>query len=521
MSQPGGGWASWLFYAADPCALGVLRWLFGTILVVELTQKLLMSQGDPTLKTYEDYNGMRFRLEPLPLVPMLEGVWLRVHVWIMVFCAFTMLLGWWYRLSVFVLIIAYGWYALWDMAYYTDQHYLVFMMLCAFLVTDANNFGVISSRLISIPEAPNVDWKGFSKDPLRWYHARAPASTLNNVFRPHPAWHLVLFRVMCIAPYIFGFLNKLNADWLSGVTTGIWVRSLVGNAQSHTFVSIIVAWIALIAEGFIGAGLLAPQGGAFRILAIILGVAYQLVQTILAPASRMSLFLAASTLVFADSDQVRILFYVIASSSRSFLNYICAVAPPYCDQLHAPSGGKPLRWKLAPAGPIRRAMVFLLLAVWVGINFGLPLRTHIVHWSTPHTQRWTNRGTQFAWHEWITVRECTGSFSVINTVSKAEFVAKTTRNGARIVTTDPVDLSRGQLRARLENPSFVRQYAHFLADFYSDHWNDGAKVAVYASVNCSIDGKNMFPFINASTDLAALQYPGPFAMEPFVLAKHA
>ncbi|XP_038609868.1 vitamin K-dependent gamma-carboxylase [Tachyglossus aculeatus] len=167
----------------DPASLGVFRFLFGFLMVLDIPQERGLSSLDH--RYLEGLEVCRFPLldilQPLPLD------WMYLIYTIMLLGALGMMLGLWYRLSCLLFLLPYWYVFLLDKTTWNNHSYLYGLLAFQLALTDANRY--------------------WSLDGLR-------NSRKRNVHVP--LWNYTVLRSQIFIVYFIAGVKKLDADWVGG-----------------------------------------------------------------------------------------------------------------------------------------------------------------------------------------------------------------------------------------------------------------------------------------------------------------
>lgn len=166
----------------DPSGLGVMRIVFGVLMLLDIWQERGLSNaveefGDPTLCRFPLFDFLR----PLPLV------WMYIVYLLMFLGEVGILLGIFYRLSCLLFVVTYWYLFLLDKTTWNNHSYLFGLIGILLLFTDANRYWSLDGLL-------------FKKK----RHARIPL------------WNYGIFRFQIFIVYFIAGLKKLDMDWVSG-----------------------------------------------------------------------------------------------------------------------------------------------------------------------------------------------------------------------------------------------------------------------------------------------------------------
>uniref|UniRef100_A0A3P8UPS0 Gamma-glutamyl carboxylase n=1 Tax=Cynoglossus semilaevis TaxID=244447 RepID=A0A3P8UPS0_CYNSE len=168
---------------SDPASLGIFRFLFGLLMVVDITQERGLSHLD--YKYLDGSPVCRFPLfnflKPLPMD------WMYLVYVVMILGALGIMLGCFYRLSCLMFISTYWYIFFLDKTAWNNHSYL---------------YGLIGFQL-SLMEG-NRYWSvdGLRRPSIRNAHV--------------PLWNYTLLRTQIFIVYFIAGIKKLDADWVEG-----------------------------------------------------------------------------------------------------------------------------------------------------------------------------------------------------------------------------------------------------------------------------------------------------------------
>lgn len=167
----------------DPASLGIFRFLFGMLMVIDITQERGLSHLD--WKYLDGAPVCRFPLfnflHPLPLD------WMYFVYFVMLLGALGIMLGCFYRLSCFMFLSTYWYIFFLDKTTWNNHSYLYGLIGFQLTLMDGNRY--------------------WSIDGLRKPHIRNA-----NV----PLWNYTLLRAQIFIVYFIAGIKKLDADWVEG-----------------------------------------------------------------------------------------------------------------------------------------------------------------------------------------------------------------------------------------------------------------------------------------------------------------
>lgn len=196
---------AWLVVFRIVFGLALLREIGGAIAGGRVTRNFI----EPDF--YFTYQGFTW-LEPLPAAGMYF-----LH-WGLCICAMFIVLGLFYRMSLLLFLIGFGYIFLLDQTHYLNHHYLVLLFCFLMVFLPAN--------------------RAWSDDVLIWPRIRS--STV-------PSWTLWLLQAQIGIVYFYAAIAKINVDWLlRGEPIRTWMArrsdlSLVGFLNEE-IVIYTIAW---------------------------------------------------------------------------------------------------------------------------------------------------------------------------------------------------------------------------------------------------------------------------------------
>lgn len=166
----------------DPSSLGVMRMIFGLLMMCDIWQERGLSTvveefGDPHLCRFPLFDF----LKPLPLV------WMYIVYLLMFLGELGILLGLFYRLSCVIFVVTYWYLFLLDKTTWNNHSYLFGLIGILLLLTDANRYWSLDGLLF-----------------MRKRHAHVPL------------WNYAILRFQIFAVYFIAGLKKLDTDWVFG-----------------------------------------------------------------------------------------------------------------------------------------------------------------------------------------------------------------------------------------------------------------------------------------------------------------
>jgi vitamin K-dependent gamma-carboxylase len=299
------------------------------------------------------YTGFGW-ITPLP-EPLIHAAWL-----LMGLSALFVMLGLFYRLSIVILTVTFGYFFLLDKAEYLNHFYLVLLFLILMCFLPAHRQLSLDARL-------------------------RPSVARSHV--PYAA--VFVLRVQMEIMLVFAGLVKLTPDWLAGEPLGLWLRAQSGDFAlgflfHHDWVILAAAW-GTVALHVLGAPLLLWERTRLPVFLV-----YCVFHSANAIFFNIGIFpwltIAATTIFFAPDWPRR--------AARWLLGRFEAL-PPYV----APP---------RPAVQVIPRLALVGIAGWIAVQVALPVRAAFF----PTDVRWSGDGHRFSWRMRIFDRQAEGRFVV-------------------------------------------------------------------------------------------------------------
>ena len=236
-----------LFKEVNAASLAVFRIGFGVICFVE-TIRLASELDGNSINDIVRFE-LLFKYQFFHWVELLPTPYLWAIIWAMKIAAILIVVGFLYRLSVFIYLLGYLYFFLVEMSHFNNHYYLFLLLLGFMLVNNANN--------------------QFSID--RYFRTNSSIYVKN--------WQLLLFKFQVVWVYFCAGLVKLNYDWLSGWT----MRTALFNGKDYSneagffqseFMVYFYTWTGLTFDLFIGFLLLYKKT---RVTAVVFLVVFHLI----------------------------------------------------------------------------------------------------------------------------------------------------------------------------------------------------------------------------------------------------
>jgi hypothetical protein len=435
-----------LFREVDGSSLAVFRVLFGAIVLFESINYGVFLCLDCLYRS----SDILFKYHHFEWVTLLPGRGLEWVMALMGLGAIGVMLGWYYRLSIIVVVICFSYLFLLDQALYLNHYYMTLLL---------------GGILIFVPAH-----RCWSVDAVKSKNPRSPLI---------PNWSLLWMAVQLEIILIYAGLVKLNGDWLNLEPMRLWMQEASVNAPVFfqwltQDVGIAVASYGVIALHLIGAPLLLFKKTRLPVFAI-----YAVFHATNAMVFNIGIFpflTIAATLLLFDRDWPR---QVLARLNKK---------------------GWLLRWRkqseratVEPRptlGSIRRAMI-VFIAVWLVLQLSLPWR----HTLLPGDVAWNEAGHRFSWRMKLRDKRGIATFRVV------------AEDGRYWRTSEQQFINSKQYKKMVCVPDLVWQYAQMLDEKYSAI--AGQNVKVYADTLCSLNTRKPVPLVNKLIDLSSIPRDHP------------
>ena len=279
-----------------------------------------------------------------------------------------------------------------------------------------------------------------------------------------PSWSLWILRAQIGLVYFYGAVAKLNVDWLRGWPMRQWLPDSLYLPPFSGFLNSAVAAYAFSYAGLLidlcAVPLLLWRPTRAGMLAVLL--VFHLINSQLFSIGAFPYLGIALTLLFLSP-----------SWPRALLRWPVPL-------------GQPPREMTAPHP---RPFVAALLVVYLALQVLLPLR----HWLYPGNPSWSEEGHRFAWHMKLRDKTC-----------RSSFLLEESTTGQRWRVHPRKYLSERQAEKMGGRPYMIAQFARFLSEV--ERRPSDAPIAVYARVDCSLNGRPPFPLVDPARDLARVDY---------------
>ncbi len=279
-----------------------------------------------------------------------------------------------------------------------------------------------------------------------------------------PYWPLFLLQFLMGLVYFYAGIAKLNADWLNAIPLKYWLPAksdlyLIGPLFKSAFMAYLMSYGGIFIDLFTPFLLLFRRTRPWIFgLAVLFHITNALIFNIgIFPYLSISL----TALFFSSDFPERILKKLGISPS------------------HHPS--------ISPSFSISSLTIGLIILL-ITFHVSYPLRRY---WFQNNTA-WTEEGHRYSWRMMLRSKQGYGTFTVVDL---------DTGEKERI---QPYDhLHEKQARKLFTHPDMILQFAHRLRDQYEA---SGKKVAVYADIKVSLNGKKYETYVDPTIDLCTVEW---------------
>ena len=357
--------------------------------------------------------------------------------------AFSVAIGYRYRLAIVLFFLSFTYIELLDKTTYLNHYYFI---------------SCLSFLLIFLPA--NCC---YSIDALRLKKIRA-----KNV----SAWTINSIKALLCIVYLYAGLAKLNSDWLlEAMPLQIWLPSkydipLLGNMLQKQWVHYAFSWGGAFYDLFIPFLLLYKPT---RSIAFVLVVIFHLLTRVLFPIGMFPYIMIISTLIFFNAHfHERILLFFSAILKRlSIFNRVSFLEV-----------NRATNYKIAP----------YVVGLFITVQLLLPFR-YLMY---PGELFWTEEGYRFSWR--VMLMEKAGY---------AQFIVKNTKTGTQFAVNNSDFLTSFQEKQMSTQPDFILEYAHYLGAHFKSQGHKN--IAVHVESYVALNGRLSQPFINPEVNLLDIE----------------
>ncbi|QWX82733.1 HTTM domain-containing protein [Cellulophaga sp. HaHaR_3_176] len=283
-----------------------------------------------------------------------------------------------------------------------------------------------------------------------------------------PKWNIDCIKVMLFIVYFYAGLAKLNSDWLlSAMPLKIWLPSnydlpLLGSLLQKEWVHYAFSWGGALYDLLIPFLLLYKPT---RWLGFFLVIMFHVLTRILFPIGVFPFVMIVSALIFFDAS----FHEKLIQKTSKLLSLKPIKQDGVSNQIDTISNHK---------------IPLLILGLFLIIQLLLPWR----YLAYKNELFWTEEGYRFSWRVMLMEKAGYAQFKVVDKEKGTSF----------LVDNDDF-LSSFQEKQMSTQPDFILQYAHFLANHFSD--NGEKNIAVYVESYVALNGRLSQPYVDPKVDL--------------------
>ena len=479
-----------LFEPRDITSLVFFRIAFGIIMLWEVYR--YFSHG--WIERYFIAPKFNFTYEFFDWVKPWPGEGMYLHFYLLGILSVLIALGFFYRIASVLFFLAFTYVFLLEQARYLNHFYLVVL---------------VSFLMIFLPAHRNYSIDAWLKKDLK-------TSTI-------PFWSLFLIQLQIGVVYFFGFVGKMNWDWISGEPMRHWLARrtafpLIGQFFDQEWLVYSMSLGGLLLDLLAPLLLLWRRTRPFMMVAVLI---FHFMNDRLFNIGIFPWFMILASMMFFPSDWPRQFARAIRENRNGSTAYILAGAVvcsffglvfhdgfEVVPSLIALWAGGVLVWTcqtaLAPerqvsAEPrigvksegqavvrrVRMATVSGFVSVWVLIQIVVPLRHHFI----PGNVSWTEEGHRFSWHMKLRDKR-----------AEIKFLALNPATGERIEFDHRKNLAIWQYRKMSTRPYLIVQFAHHLADRLKKSGREGFEIRAVSKVG--LNYRPLQTFIDPEVDLS-------------------
>lgn len=280
-----------------------------------------------------------FKFDYLDFLPLLDENILHVFATTMLICSVFIVIGFLYRISLFVYFIFYIYFFTLDISYYNNHYYFIILLCILLLGIKANKQLSIDRILFRFSDCNIPSWN----------------------------YYIIKFQICCL--YFYAGITKLNPDWLQLKTMKaslLYDSEYIDNPLLRSDLAIYVfSYGGLIFDISIGFLLLYKPT---RVFAIIIAIIFHLVNYATIDIGIFPILMIFSCLIFIEPSAFESWVLKIIKGEKNNSGII-QIQSPY---------NKPIKY---------------ILAIYIAIQLLLPLRHFLIKGNVD----WTGEGIIYSW----------------------------------------------------------------------------------------------------------------------------
>ncbi|MFB0942277.1 MAG: HTTM domain-containing protein [Patiriisocius sp.] len=357
--------------------------------------------------------------------------------------AFSVAIGYRYRLAIVLFFLSFTYIELLDKTTYLNHYYFISCLSFLLIFLPANCY--------------------YSLDALRLKNIRA-----NTI----PAWSINSIKLLLCIVYFFAGLAKLNSDWLlNAMPLQIWLPSkydipFLGDLLQQSWIHYAFSWGGAFYDLAIPFLLLWKPS---RSIAFIFVVIFHVLTRILFPIGMFPYIMIVSALIFFDATfHERILSFFSWLLKKIRLFRVVKV-----NDLQKEKSAK---------------IASYVVALFIVVQLLLPWRYALY----PKDLFLTEEGYRFSWR--VMLMEKAGY---------AQFIVKNTKTGSQFAVNNSDFLTPFQEKQMSTQPDFILEYAHYLGAHFKSQGHQN--IAVHVESYVALNGRLSQPFISPEVNLLDLE----------------
>ncbi|ESO88963.1 hypothetical protein LOTGIDRAFT_182855 [Lottia gigantea] len=448
---------------SDPACLGVVRFLFGFLMLIDIPQERGLGMADVRWGHTDECRFPLFNfLKPLPLE------WMYIVYFVMLIGATGIMLGFQYRFSCLCFLLPYWYIFFLDKTSWNNHSYLYGILAFLLTISDANRYWSLD---------------GFFSKKYRNCHV--------------PLWNYTLLRTQVFLVYFIAGLKKLDFDWVYGYSmqnlSSHWVfdpfKLLLTEEQIDLFIVHIGGLIIDISVGFL------LFFDKTRLLGMVMCSSFHLMNSQMFNIGMFPWMMLATQVIFCYTDWPRRIFKSISANCQLFTpeeedlqpNDHCIYHKQHIKTEDSPPIKSSLYHKLSSLGTI----LFLLLQLVLPYSHGI----------TKGYNNWTNGLYGYSWDMMI------HSWSVQHI--RLTYIDKDTGTTGYLNPQAWVGSRRWSSHADM-----LKQHAHCIADHLKAY--NITNVALYFDVWKSINDRFQQRMFDPKVDILSEEW-SPFKETPWLM----
>ena len=424
-----------------PAPLAVFRILFGSLMLIALI-RFWVNGWIHTLYIEPEFH---FKYYGFSWVTDFGNYTYLLYL-ICIIAALGIILGYRYRLSIFLFFLLFTYTELIDKTTYLNHYY--FTSCIAFL-------------LCFLPAAHY-----FSLDALK------KKKTIEAI----PSWMIDGIKLFLCIVYFYAGIAKINSDWLiEAQPLSIWLTSkydipLIGELLEYKWIHYTASWSGMLYDVFIPFFLLYPKTRKIAFLFVFL---FHIMTKIFFPSIGMFPFIMifGATIFFDVKWHKNILGHLHDLGVKLTQKF---------DFLKSKLTSKKTIVLFEP-----KKHVLPIFITFFFIQLLLPFR----YFAYPGELFWNEQGYRFSWRVMLMEKKGYTTFKIKDSVSQRTFYVDNTDF-----------LTPFQERQMSFQPDFILEYAHYLADHFENQGHQN--IQVFTDSFVALNGRPSQQFIDPNTDLS-------------------